>query len=131
MADAVSTTIVYEDPQRMVIKLTNLSDGTGESAVTKVDKSTFTGPNGLEPSSLVIEKVTSDGAGMDVYLYVDHTTAVPIARIGGLGRYSKNFRDVGGLQTAGSGGTGDIILTTTGHSSGDSYDITLYIRKKD
>ena len=29
-----------------------------------------------------------------------------------------------------SGGTGDILLTTTGHSSGDSYDITVYAKLK-
>lgn len=131
MADATTNIVVYEDPQRMVIQLTNLSDGTGESAVTKVDKSTFTGPNGLEPSSLVIEEIHGDASGMEVYIYADHTTDIPIARLGGLGRYDRCYRHVGGLQTAGAGDSGDILFNTNGQSSGDSYDITLHIRKKD
>jgi hypothetical protein len=131
MADAVNTTVIYQDTVRYVVKITNLSDGTGETAVTKVDKSTLTGPNGLEPTELVVECIDADVAGMQVYLYADHTTDVPIARIGGLGRYKRDFRKTGGLSTAGAGDTGDILLTTNGHSSGDSYDITLYLRKKD
>ncbi len=131
MADAVSTTTIYQDTTYLIVKITNLSDGTGESAVTKVDKSTFVGPNGAEPTELVIEGIRGDAAGMEVYLYADHTSAVPIARLGGLGRYKMDYRKTGGLSTAGAGNTGDILLTTNGHSSGDSYDIVIYMRKKD
>ena len=39
MADAVASQTIVDDNRRAVIKLTNISDGTGESAVTKVDVS--------------------------------------------------------------------------------------------
>lgn len=131
MADAVTTTVIYQDTVRYVVKITNLSDGTGESAVTKVDKSTLVGPNGLEPSELVVEVIDADVVGMTVKIYADHTTDVPIAMIGGGGAYCRDFRKTGGLSTSGAGETGDILLTTAGHTANDSYDITLYLRKKD
>lgn len=131
MADTVTIKVISNTPKRLVVNITNLSDSTGESAVTKVDKSTYTGLNGLEPSSFAVEKVIGDAAGMEVYIYADRTTAVPIARLGGMGFHKATYRDVGGLQTSGAGGTGDILVTTNGQSSGDSYDITLFLRKKD
>lgn len=131
MADAVTSTTILNHPNRLVMKFTNNSDGTGESAVVKVDKSTFTGPNGLEPTQLVIETIKGDVTGMQVYLYADHTTDIPIARIGGLGIVDMDFRAIGGLQTTGAGETGDITLTTVSHSAGDSYDITISMIKKD
>ena len=39
MADAVSTTTIVDDDKRLLVQLTNLSDGTGEDAVNKVDVS--------------------------------------------------------------------------------------------
>jgi hypothetical protein len=131
MADAVSTTTLVNYPNRLVVKITNLSDGTGESAVVKVDKSTFTNKAGVEPTSLTIESIKGDVVGMEVYLYADHTTDVPIARLGGLGKVDMDFRSVGGIQTAGAGDTGDITLTTNGHAAGDSYDLTISMLKSD
>jgi len=131
MADSVTTTTILDHPRRLVVKITNNSDGTGESAVVKVDKSTLTGLNGLEPSSLVIESIKGEVSGMSVYIYADHTTDIPIARLGGLARVDIDYKNVGGLQTAGAGDTGDITLTTSGHASGDSYDLTISMLKKD
>ena len=131
MADNVSSKTLFNGSRKLIMQFTNLSDGTGESAVTKIDKSTLTGPNGLEPSSLRIDKIEGDTAGMQVYIYADHTTDVPIARLGGMGRFKINYAPVGGIQTSGSGDTGDIIFTTFGHSSGDSYNIVVHMTKKD
>jgi hypothetical protein len=39
MADAVTTTTIQDGDRIAVIQLTNTSDGTGESAVTKIDVS--------------------------------------------------------------------------------------------
>ena len=131
MADAVKTNVLFNSPNKHVVQILSLSDGTGESAVIKVDKSTLTGNNGLEPTELRIDKIEGDCVGMDVLLYADHTTDVIIARLGGVGRFKRDFRDIGGLHTSGAGDTGDITLTTTGHSAGDSYDIVIYMTKID
>ena len=39
MADAVTSTTIVDDDRKAIIQLTNTSDGTGESAVTKGDVS--------------------------------------------------------------------------------------------
>ena len=131
MADTVSSKTLFNGSRKLIMQFTNLSDGTGESAVVKVDKSTFTGPNGLEPSSLQVEMIEGEAVGMEVYIYSDHTTDVPIARIGGLGRFKIDYRSSGGVYTGGAGDTGDITFTTNGHAPGDSYNIVIHMKKKD
>ncbi len=131
MADTVTSKTIFNGPRKLIMQFTNLSDGTGESNVVKVDKSAYTGMNGLEPSSLVIEKIEGEAVGMEVAISVDHTSDEVVARLGGLGRFCIDYRPVGGLQTTGSGDTGDILFTTNGHAAGDSYNIVLHIRKKD
>ena len=75
MADAVTTNVVSQTPDRYFVHLTNISDGTGESAVKKVDKSTLTAEDGAEPASLDIEEVWwSVGGFSSVRLLWDHTT---------------------------------------------------------
>lgn len=128
MTDTVTSKVLFNGDLKHVIHLTNRSDGTGESNVVKVDKSTLTGPGSGEPSYLVVEKIKYDVLGMRVTLSVDHTTDEIIAVLQGFGEL--DFRSVGGLLLSGTGDTGDILLTTAGQASGDGYDITLYLRKK-
>lgn len=129
MADAVTTTTVFDGRSRLVVHLTNVSDGTGESNVVKVDKSAFTGPNGLEPTNFVFERIEYDVSSMRVLLTLDRTTDQTVAVLQGQG--VMDWKDSGGLLKASSGDTGDILLTTANHAAGDGYDITLYLRKKD
>lgn len=132
MADTVSTITLLDTPKRLVIKLLNLSDGTGESGVTKVDKSTYTGLNGLEPDHFIIERIEYDISGMIVTLLTDATSDVVLARMGGTGGGHLDYREAGGLSTKrGDNSPGDILLTTTAASASDSYDITLYLKKVD
>jgi hypothetical protein len=128
MADAVTTTTVFNGTQRLVVHLTNVSDGTGESNVVKVDKSTFTGPNGSEPTNFVLERVDYDVSSMRVLLTLDRTTDQTLVVLQGQG--TMDFTSSGGLLKASTGDTGDILLTTANHAAGDGYDITLYLRKK-
>lgn len=132
MADTVTTRTVFQSPNRLIIQLTNDSDGTGESQVKKVDKSTFTGPNGSEPTHLAIEKIMYDVSSMKVKLEWDHTTDETIAILQGDGclDWYKNGKG-SRLIDVETGGAGDILLTTENQTSGDGYDITLFIRLKD
>lgn len=129
MADTVTTKVVVNTPKRLVVHLTNQSDGTGESNVVKVDKSTFTGLNGLEPSKLVVERIEYDCTLMRVSLSWDQTSDETIAVLQGNGFF--DWRSNGGLIGANTGGTGDILLTTSGAATTEGYDITLFLRKKD
>jgi hypothetical protein len=129
MADTVSTHTIFAGKRRRTYNFLNVSDGTGESAVVKVDKSTLVGLDGTEPSEFVVEMVEWTCDGMRVDLFFDHDTDVKIATCAGSSFI--DFREKGGLQDTGTGGTGDILLTTTGHTAGDSYNITIHIRLKD
>lgn len=129
MVDTVSTKTIFDSPRKLVVQLTNLSDGTGESAVVKVDKSTFTGLNGLEPSKFAVEKIVYDVSSMRVTLSFDRTTDVVFAVLQGQGEF--NYKNSGGFVDSTTGDTGDILLTTANHASGDGYNIILHLRKKD
>jgi len=139
MADAVTTNKIIETATHYVVHLTNISDGTGESAVVKVDKSAIeVASDGAEPNSLDIEEVRWAIQGFtSVRILWDHTTddlALVLCGSGyddftGKGRIP-GFTGTSGLKDPRSaGGTGDILLTTNGGSSGATYDITLWLRK--
>lgn len=137
MADAVQTFTIYPEPKvgtstvqsrRQVMKFTNLSDGTGESGVTKIDISTLTGPNGVAPTKISIQKIQYHVQGMAIKVYFDRTTDIIIGQLNGFGCI--DYTDVGGLVDIGTGDTGDVLFTTTGHSAGDTYDITIEFIKK-
>ncbi len=132
MVDTVTVKTLFNSPRKLVVNLTNLSDGTGESNVVKVDKSTFTGLNGSEPSKLTIEKIVYDVSSMRVLLTWDQTSDETIAVLQGDGEINwyKNGKHSGNTG-ANTGGNGDILLTTANQAVGDGYNITLYLRKKD
>jgi hypothetical protein len=120
MADAVASQTLLNGPRNCVMKFTNLSDGTGESAVTKVDVSA------LGYSRVRIDKIHYTCSGMTVRLLWDATADVPIFELGPDKTSTLDFTHFGGLRNnAGDGVTGDINFTTVGHSSGDSYSIIL------
>ena len=132
MADTVAIKTLFNSPRKLVVNLTNLSDGTGESNVVKVDKSALTGLNGLEPTKLVVEKIVYDVSSMRVLLTWDQTSDETIAVLQGDGTidWSKGGKHSGCIGTN-TGGAGDILLTTANQAVGDGYNITLYLRKKD
>jgi hypothetical protein len=124
MADAVSSQTLIDGPKNVVMKFTNTSDGTGESAVLKVDVSGLSGA----PSRVRIKKIHYSVAGMVARLLWDATTDVTIVDLQGDGHMC--LEGFGGLyNNAGTGVTGDILLTTVGHAAGDSYSIILEMVK--
>jgi len=131
MADTVNTNTFYSSQNRLFIQIQNISDGTGESAVIKVDKSTLTNQLGAEPSKLAIEAVQYSIQGFtSVRLYWDHTTDDE-ALVLPTGAGFKPFNLYEGqylIDPGSAGGTGDLILTTAGNVSGATYDIILWLR---
>lgn len=132
MADSVNSLVLFNDNRKRVVLLTNISDGTGESAVTKVDRSALVGQNGTVPTYIVIEKIEYMCDGMQVRLHWNHTTDDIIAVLAGSGFF--DWTETGGAkapQAPVAASDGDIVLTTNAHTSGDAYTITLYLRLKD
>ena len=133
MADAVTATTVEDGPREAVFYLTNTSDGTGESAVTKVDVSELSSlQDGTACTGVRVKRITFTNVGMGVKLLWDATTDVIAAELPADYSDTLDYSDMSGLpNVAASGGnTGDIKLTTVGHSSGDTYSIVLHCLKQ-
>jgi hypothetical protein len=132
MTDTVDSKVVFAGTRRRVVKLINISDGTGESDVVKVDVSALVGPDGTAPTYIAIDEVQWSIQGFtSVRLEWDATTDDE-ALVLAAGNGYLNFTNVGGLvDPKSSGTTGDLLLTTAGAVSGATYDITLSLRLKD
>jgi|TARA_R100000084_G_C4592326_1_gene119072 hypothetical protein len=131
MADAVTTQTIIDGERNCVMKFTNVSDGTGESAVAKVDVSALASNSaGTACSEVRVMRVSHAIVGMSVQMFLDASSNVLLMELAESSNGHMDFKDFGGLpNNAGSGKTGDILFTTKGHSSGDTYSITLEMVK--
>ena len=131
MADAVTSQTLFDGDKHVVMKFTNISDGTGESAVKKVDVSALESDiYGNTCSSVAIEKIWWQCIGMKVRMLFDATSDKFIIELGENQSGYHDYSEFGGIKNnAGSGKTGDIDFTTVGHSSADTYTIILKMRK--
>jgi len=133
MADAVTATTVIDGPKTAVIYCTNTSDGTGESAVTKVDVSALSSlQDGTSCTGVRIQRIVFTNVGMGVKVLWNASTNVIAAQLPADYSDTLDYSDISGLpNVAASGGkTGDIKFTTVGHGSGDTYSIVLYCLKQ-
>ena len=131
MADAVTSQTLFDGDKHVVMKFTNISDGTGESAVKKVDVSALNSDiYGNTCSSVAIEIIWWQCIGMMVRMFFDATSDAFIIELGENQSGYHDYSEFGGIKNnAGSGKTGDIDFTTVGHSSADTYTIILKMRK--
>lgn len=131
MADTVDVNVVFQGTRRYAIRLTNISDGTGESNEVKLDISTLIGPRGREVTYTIIEEIEWNVQGFTyVLLEWDHTVDDEIDVLSGAGY--KTYIAQGGLKDPqSSGGTGDILLTTGTGAAGSTYDIYIVLRLED
>ena len=136
MADAVTSQTLIDGDLYAVMKFTNISDGTGESAVTKVDVSALQalGSNTASQKTctgVVIERIWWQCIGMKVQILWDATSDAFCIELGENQSGNHDYTVFGGLtNNAGSGKNGDIKFTTVGHTSADTYTIILYMRKE-
>mgnify|MGYP001273391881 FL=1 len=133
MADAVASQTIVDGPSYVAIKLTNISDGTGESAVTKIDVSALEADSrtGLSCTDVNIERIWWQCIGMKVRILFDADTDVMAIELGENQSGDHDYSIFGGLvNNAGTGKTGDVKFTTVGASSGDTYTVIMYLRKK-
>lgn len=145
MADTVKVQVLLDGPRHLVVNLTNLSDGTGETNVNKVDLSatshtatTAAGSAHIAQGKSVLDSLSIVEAWYSIQgfegvkLTWDHTTdSTSIIMPAGDGYL--DYRDTGGLHDDGSGGTGDILLSTISAGAGaanDTYNIKLFLKKK-
>ena len=131
MADTVTTQTIIDGERNCVMKFTNVSDGTGESAVAKEDVSALAANSaGTACSEVRLVRVSHAIVCMSVQLFFNASTNVLIMELAESSNGHMEFGDFGGIpNNAGSGKNGDILFTTKGHSSGDTYSIVLEMIK--
>lgn len=130
MADAVATQTIFDGGRTVIMKFTNISDGTGESAVVKVDVSALSPYQGKPCSSVNIVRLDAITVGMGVDILWDATTDVVCYTIGADQFLAFDFNHFGGLtNNAGAGKTGDVSFTTVGAAAGDRYTVVLEMTK--
>ncbi len=139
MADLVTTSILENGPRRVVMSFTNLSDGTGEAGVAKVN-ATSSGPLGFRAQGqmvypgvhLKVVDLWYDIHAMGLQIQWDATIPVNMLVLGGFGKWSFLDRRAGfqGLiNPMAAGATGNVLFTTIGAALGSSYTVILEMTK--
>tara|TARA_R110000824_G_scaffold224959_1_gene412620 strand:+ start:238 stop:654 length:417 start_codon:yes stop_codon:yes gene_type:complete len=136
MADAVTSQKIADTDRKLVYKFTNISDGSGEASVEKIDVSGLnTNNEGETCARITLTQIWYDVGGMRVAIEWNATSNVVALVLGGSaaagvssGYY--DFREWGGIpNNAGSGINGDVDLTTHGHTAHDHYTIVAEFTK--
>ena len=131
MADAVTTQTLMDGERLAIMKFTNISDGTGETAVTKVNVANLA-PNGAGKActGVTVNKITSVCHGMEVRMLWDATTDVPFFLAAVNTNYENDFSKIGGItNNSGTGKNGNILFTTSDATAGDTYTVVLEMVK--
>ena len=130
MADTVTTqTIADTSGVKFTVKMTNLSDGTGETLVKKVDASelTFMTEDGNRKISKVWYTVNTANGKSAVELLWDGTTNATALLLSGNGHI--DLRPSGNEIPNNAGTpTGDVLLSTKNFADGDNYTIIVEFR---
>ena len=128
MVDTVTTQTLLDGERLVIMKFTNVSDGTGETAVNKIVVANLAANNwGAACTDLKINKIWSTTTGMAVNVLWDATADVLAWTLPQDTNYHMCFGEhLGGIpNNAGAGKTGNIAFSTIGASAGDSYSIIL------
>lgn len=127
MADLV-TSQIYDGVRNVRGHFTNLSDGTGETDVKKIDVTTLV----PDPSvHLVIWGIEYDVKGGGVSVLWDATPTPQQILYLSTGNRALWYRKDGGLivPTSLAGATGSILFSTKGFMPNSGYTITLHLKK--
>jgi hypothetical protein len=127
MADAVTSQTILDGERLFIAKFTNISDGTGETAVLKIDVSTLARNSfNLACNGVKLNKIYATTHGMEVRILWGATTDVFAWMIPQNTNYLMDLSSFGGIpNNASTGVTGDVLFTTADASSGDMYTIVL------
>jgi hypothetical protein len=131
MADAVTSQTLVDGERLAIMKFTNISDGTGETAVTKVTVSSLSANNlGIACNGVTVTKITSVCHGLEVRMYWDASTDVPFFLSTVNTNYQNDFSSIGGISNnAGTGKNGNIVFSTSDATNGDTYTVVLEMVK--
>jgi len=130
MADTVTTqTIADTSGVKFVTKMTNFSDGTGETLVKKVDASelTFMSEDGNRKISKIWYSINTANNKSAVELLWDGATNATAVILSGQGYW--DLRPAGNeISNNATTPTGDVLLSTKNFANGDNYTILVEFR---
>jgi hypothetical protein len=127
MADNVTSQTILDGERLFIAKYTNISDGTGETAVVKVDVSTLNpSASGNACNGVKINKIWMAAHGMEVRILWDADVNLLAWQVTSNGPYLMDFSSFGGISNnSGTGRNGDIAFSTHDATAGDTYTIIL------
>jgi len=130
MADIISTQIITDTSGvKFVAKLTNFSDGSGETNSLKVDASasTFMTEDGNRKISKVYYSINTANPKSAVELIWDGATAATALLLSGQGFF--DFRTAGNeIPNNATSPNGDVLLSTKNFANGDNYSLVIEFR---
>jgi len=130
MADTVTTqTIADTSGVKYVIKLTNISDGSGEILIKKIDASetTFMSEDGARAIARVYYSINASDNKSGVELVWDGVTNATALFLSGQG--VMDFRtDGNSFKNNAITPTGDVLLSTKNFANGDNYSLIVEFR---
>ena len=130
MADTVTTqTIADTSGVKFVSKMTNFSDGTGETLIKKIDASevTFMTEDGNRKIARIWYSINTANNKSAVELIWDGVTNATALLLSGNGYY--DLRTAGNeISNNATTPTGDVLLSTKNFAIGDNYTIIVEFR---
>ena len=130
MADVVSTQVLTDTTGvKFGVKMTNISDGTGENLVKKVDASntTFMTEDGERKISKIFWSVNTQSGKSAVELIWDGETNATAVSLSGQGFWDLRA-DGNEIVNNATTPTGDVLLSTKNFANGDNYTILVVFR---
>ncbi len=130
MADVVSTQVLTDTTGvKYAVKMTNISDGTGENLVQKIDASntTFMTEDGERKISKIFWSVNTQSGKSAVELIWDGETNATAVTLSGQGFWDLRA-DGNEIKNNATTPTGDVLLSTKNFANGDNYTILVVFR---
>lgn len=136
MADTTTSQTLKDHAKGYAIKLTNISDGTGETDVIKIDASTLIANTGVNAERLTITKLfwsvasgTSSTMSPRVTLKWAGSSNTTIVTLTGSGFWDLTSAGQCPLINNAPAPTGDILLSTTGFTANAAYTVIVEGKK--
>ena len=130
MADTVSTQVLTDTTGvKYSVKLTNFSDGTGETLVKKIDASTttFMTEDGNRKISKIFYSINTANPKSAVELIWEGATNATAVLLSGQGFWDLRA-DGNEIVNNATTPTGDVLLSTKNFANGDNYTILVVFR---
>ena len=130
MADTVSTQVLTDTTGvKFGVKMTNFSDGTGETLVKKVDASTttFMTEDGERKISKIFYSINTANPKSAVELIWDGETNATAVLLSGQGFWDLRA-DGNEITNNATTPTGEVLLSTKNFALGDNYTILVVFR---